>query len=140
MRRLIIWYGTLLIFGHLITEAHSVLYAISPDTAGTKLDLFWCSYPVLDIEVQWYVKMLCEDLNICLIFFVLTNITYRFSSALFFVSSVFFLYHVIDVFLFCYNYKRTASVYWVLLAAAIASVIFLIIKRKVFQSPLVKIE
>lgn len=133
MKKMIIWYGVLLIIGHLLGEAHSILRAFYPLVATTKLDLFWSSSPVLDIEVQWYVKMLCDDINLCIIFFVLTNVAYKYSAALFFVSSVFFLYHVIEVFLFMYNYKRSTGVYWLLLAAVIISVYFLITKRKIYD-------
>lgn len=140
MRKLIIWYGVLLIVGHLFTEVHSVLNAFYPKSATIKLDLFWSPSFKMDISILWFIYTIGNDLNVIITYFVLTNIAYRFSSALFFISSVFFLYHVIDIFLFCWNYKRTASVYWILLAAVIVSTIFLIIKKKIHKTSIISIE
>lgn len=140
MRKLIIWYGVLLIIGHILMEAHSVLYAFYPKSATINLDLFWSRSFKMKINILWYIKMIGDDLSTIITFYVLTNIAYRFSSALFFVSSVFFLYHIIDLFLFCWNYKRTASVYWVLLAASILSVVFIITKKKFYSTSVISIE
>lgn len=140
MRRLIIWYGAVLIIAHLLTEAHSVLYYFYPNVATMRLDLFFTSEPMQiygdgepGLEFQWYLKMLSENFLLCVTYFVLANIAYRYSLLLFFIACIFFFYHLIDTFLFMYNYKKSASIYWVMLVAMSASVFMLFIKLKVYS-------
>lgn len=123
----------LLVFGHAQTYTHHIIRAIDKDLAETKIDLFWSSRVIDYVSVEWYFKMLCDDISLCITFLVFSMVTYLVSDALFFVVSILFFIHFIDVFLFMYNYKTTASVYWILIVALILSSIAVFVKTKVYK-------
>lgn len=119
--------------GHVITYTHHLIRVIDKDIAEKKIDLFLCAYPIDYVSVEWYFKMLCDDLNLCIIYFTITRIAYLLSDALLFVSGIFFLVHFIDVFLFMYNFKMTASIYWILFFAITGSVTAVITKQRLYN-------
>lgn len=106
---------------------------IDKDIAEMKVDLFLCPYPINYVSVEWYFKMLCDDLNLCIIYFALSRISFRISDALLFVTSIFFFVHIIDVLLFMYNFKVMAAFYWILLIAIILSIMALLTKHRLYN-------
>lgn len=114
-----------LIIGHVLTEAHSLVSLLFPESANMEVNWFWQKID-FKINILWWIKLITDDLLWCIVFFVMALIAKQYSLRLYFIVSVYFFYHVIDLFLFMYNYKQTTLVYWGLLGATIISTIALI--------------
>lgn len=125
--------SVLFVIGHVLTYTHHLIRVIDKDVAEMKVDLFLCPYPINYVSVEWYFKMLCDNLNLCIIYFTVSRIAYLLSDALLFVTSIFFFVHFIDLILFIYNFKVTASIYWILLFAIIGSVIAVLTKSRLYN-------
>lgn len=123
----------LLVLGHTQTYTHHIIRAVDKDLAEAKIDLFWSSRVIDYVSVEWYFKMLCDDISLCITFFVFSTVAYLISDALFFVVAILFFIHFIDVFLFMYNYKTSVSVYWILIIAFILSCLAVFVKTKVYK-------
>lgn len=113
-----------------LTEAHSVLYAINPTLAKTKVDIFWSDSYQRELTVQWYLKFTFDKFFMICAFFSATMISMRYSFKL---ASVFFIvmaYWYVDLFLFWYNYNSGVKMYWVMVSVLILSIIFLVLPDK----------
>lgn len=126
MKKFTIIIGVLLILFHALTELHSILFAANPTLANKEVDPFLkkdFSQPILFL---WYIKFLADDILWCISYFCMALIAHKYSQKVFLIVCVYFVYHIIDQFLFMYNYKRTYAVYWVMLAASIISIMILL--------------
>jgi hypothetical protein len=130
MKQLVIILGIILIVGHLLTEVHGIIYDIYPKINTINLDLFWKKNFHFDLSLHWWIKDLCDSMLLIIVFFVMAKIAYQYSYTLFLISVIYMIYHVIDLCLFMYNYKQTKEIYWVLLAATIASTGLLIFHKR----------
>jgi len=117
--------AALLIVGHLFTELHSVVLFIDPNIKQVSVDLFLCNNFKFDLSLLWYIKMVGDDLLWCSTYYVMAKIAYKYSFTLFLVAGIYFIYHLIDSFLFLYNYKQTYWVYWSLLIVSVISILFI---------------
>ena len=118
-----------LIIAHLLTELHSLVYALNPKTAETEVDLFLSPSFQFKLSIQWYLKMMFDDVLVVVLCFLLANAWKNYSRALYWIATIYAYYHIIDLYLFYWNYKRTVAVYWFMgLAAAIAIIILCIRK------------
>lgn len=129
MKMKIIVIGIVLIVVHLLTELHSILYAIDPKAANSEVDLFLSPQFQFKLTVQWYFKMMFDDLLIVILCFLLANSYKNYSFVLHLIAIIYAFYHIIDLFLFFWNYKRTVAVYWFLGSASTIGVVLLFIKR-----------
>lgn len=122
----------LLIVGHVLTETHSVVRVVYPESLNVNVNWFWEKKFNFPISVLWWLKMVSEDVLWCITFFVMAKVSKNISRKFFLIACVYFVYHAIDLFMFLYDYKQTYLVYWLSLAATSAAVIFLIwpIKEK----------
>lgn len=120
MKRTMTICAWLLIVGHLLTEVHSIMYLVDPKTSEKEVDWFWSPTFRMNLSLLWYVKMAADNVLLIATFYVMSVIASFFSRTLFLISCVFFAYHVLDAFMFFWNFKRTEWVYWVLLAAVTA--------------------
>jgi hypothetical protein len=127
MKKLITISALLLIVGNILTECWSWL----PNSwMDSEFDLFLKPGFHLKVTTAWYVKELMDDLNIITVFFVFAIISSRISPNLFYIVCVFFFYHVVDAFFLIWDFKQTTEMYWVLLAASIVSIYFLLRKHE----------
>lgn len=129
MKRVVITMVGLLIGAHLLTEAASISAKLWPSVMAEKVNLFYVDG--FAMERWWYVKMTCDDLLLVVTYFVLARVAYRYSIKLFMIACVFSLYHLIDGYMFWYNYKQSHWLYWALMASVILSILLLIIPFKV---------
>lgn len=104
----------MLIVVHLLTELHSIIYAVDPKAASSEVDLFLSSQFRFKLSVQWYFKMMFDDLLIVILCFLLANAYKNYSFVLHLIAIIYAFYHIIDLLLFFWNYKRTVAVYWFL--------------------------
>ena len=54
----------------------------------------------------WWIKYLCNDIELFLISYAFCKITSKVSDYLFLVSAIFFIYHATDILMFIWNFKR----------------------------------
>lgn len=129
MKVKILLIGIVLIVAHLLTELHSVVYALDPKAANSEVDLFLSPQFQFKLSVQWYLKMMFDDLLVVVISFIAAHFARDHSYVLFWILTIFAYYHIIDLFLFFWNYKRTVAVYWFLGAASTTGVVLLFIRK-----------
>ncbi len=130
MKGLAIILSVLLILSHALTEVHSLILFLWPETEHISIDWFWSPTYHMDLNILWYIKMSMDDICWCTTFFVMAKIAYRYSFKLFLIACIFFGYHVIDTVLFWYNYKSSYFVYYFLLGMVIISVLILILPMR----------
>lgn len=129
-----------------MTELHSVLYAFYPTLMKTRVDIFLISDPmqiyfnkdgspegIPGLELRWYIKFMCDDLFLASAFFCSAMIAFRVSVAVFFLFAILFLYQMIDIFLFMYNYKKSAGTYWIILAVILSGAFTILKKNKIYE-------
>ncbi len=125
-------YSIALLISAALTELHSFLAAIFPSLTknnGVKRDLFWSPKFKMEIDVLWYIKMICDSIFLMTVLFVGAMVTWHTSKKLFFVFSIFLFYNFFDFFSFLWNYKQTTGLYWIFLFCLIASVLMIIFKH-----------
>lgn len=130
MKRFTIIIACMVLIALVLTESHSVLYAVKKSIAEKKLDLFLSPTYKRDLQVMWYMKMNFDTMLEIVLSFVSAAISIRYSYKLFCIMSLVFIYLVIDLFAFWYNYKSFVPMYWVLLVFIIASVLILIFVKE----------
>jgi hypothetical protein len=113
-----------------LTEAHSILYAINPSLAKTKANLFWSDSYSRELTIQWYIKFTFDKFFMICAFFSATMVAMRYSFKLSSVFAIIMLYWYIDLFLFWYNYNSAVKTYWVMVSVIILCIIFLIFPDK----------
>lgn len=133
--KLVIAMCALLIFGHLLTEASTLLEYFFPDVANQKvnpwLDKSYVFYGDKEgIPLKWFIKYLTDDVLWVIVFFCLSVIGYQYSYRMFLVGCVFFVYHLFDTFMLLYNYKTFKWLHWAWIIAVIVSIIFVLLPEK----------
>lgn len=119
----------MLIIGHGLTELHSIVYALDPTLADTEMDLFLDPSFKFDLSFQWYVKMFMDGFLNLLMMFIIAQLARDYSKVLFWVAVVYALYHILDLFMFVWNYKRTVGVYWSLIGVSTIGLTLLLFKK-----------
>lgn len=122
--------GIGLIFFHLLTELHSLLNYKYPSVAQTQVDIFLSKTYKMLLAIQWYLKMSLDDLMVISTYFFFAWVANKYSRKLFFIISIWFFYHLLDLYMFWWNYKSTYWAYWSLLLIAVIQTIILLIPIK----------
>lgn len=130
MKRFIIWVGVALVVGHILTEAHSVLYLLRPDIANQDASHLFFIHQKFFISAEWFVKMTCDQILICATYLLMAYISRKYSKRLFYVVCVYFFYHVADTFLLFLNWKQGFWKYYILLFVTLISTIWLLLPEK----------
>lgn len=138
MKRKIIILAILLIAGHCTTEFYHIIRWCDGEYINKELDLFLSPHFKMKLNVVYYAKFMADDLLFCISFYVLAQIAYEYSIKIFWIAWVYFIYHVIDSFMFWWDYKTNYSLYYFLLAAVVVSTIILILplkqKKSIYKS------
>ncbi len=124
MKKLTILLSIAMILGHAITELATILGRKFVYLQTLMIKPFWGSKE--EIAFLWYIKFMSEELLWCVTMFVLCKISYQYSFRFFTLSCVFFLYHLIDMTMFFYDFKRSYNAYMVLMIMMIAGIIALV--------------
>jgi hypothetical protein len=82
------------------------------------------------LAIQWYLKMSLDDLMVISTYFFFAWVANKYSRKLFFIISIWFFYHLLDLYMFWWNYKSTYWAYWSLLLIAVIQTIILLIPIK----------
>lgn len=137
MKKFTLIIGIGLIVIHLLSEAHSVLYLLRPDIANQNANGWFVRAQTFYIAVEWWLKMYTDQLLLCMTYFMMAAIAYRYSVRLFLIIFLYALYHTLDTYLLLFNWKQGFAKYYVLLAFTIAATILLLIpekKKSIFRS------
>lgn len=126
MNRFIIIVAVILIIGHLLTEAYPFLPAAWREK---QLDIFIKPGFHMPLNFSWYMKFMADDLLTIGVFYIMTQMAKLINRTLFYISSIFLVYHVVDAMLFIWNFKRSTEIYWVLLSCSIIAIFILLRPR-----------
>ena len=96
----------------LITYWAIFLYRLWPSWCLDKVDPFVCPGYHNPMVRVWYIKYLCNEIELILICYAFCKICAQVSNYLFLVSVIFLGYHLIDTAMFFWNFKRYDLFYW----------------------------
>lgn len=116
-----------LIIGHVLTYAPVMILKIWPEWSKAKVDKFWSPWFKLEMERYWYFKNATDLFLFVVVFYVAAKIANKFSTSLFLASIIFLGYHVIDFFMFWWDFNGGFYIYIDLLWTAL-----LLIKTSLF--------
>lgn len=131
MRRVTIIIGIVLIVGHILTEAHSILWQIKPEINYKMVNIFIDkSEPA--ISVHWAIKIIMDSFLDVLLMAILSVLAFKYVSIpLGIICFGYTIYHTLDIYFFIYNNKKTPELYWACIAlTAINTVIILLTKYR----------
>lgn len=109
----------LLIIGHVATFYPATIMKIWPKWSNEKKDWFWSPWFKMEIERYWYLKNASDYLLALITYYILAKVANKFSTSLFLACLIFFGYHVIDFFMFWWDFNGNYYVYVDLLWTAI---------------------
>jgi hypothetical protein len=72
------------------------------------------------------MKFMADDLLTIGIYYIMAQMAKMIHKTLFYIISVFLVYHVIDALLFIWDFKRTYGIYWLLVLSSTATVLVLL--------------
>lgn len=96
----------IMISARLITYWAIFLYRLYPVWSMVKVDPFLCPSYHNPMVRTWYIKYLCNEIELLLICYAFCKISSKVSNYLFLVSIIFLGYHMIDTLMFFWNFKR----------------------------------
>lgn len=109
----------ILIFGHAATYIAAIVKWLAPKWSFEKSDWFLAPNFSMSMERVWYLKFSGELVLYACTYYVLAKIASKFSDTLFVVSFLLFGYHIIDAFLFWWDFNKSLFMYmdlaWTLL-------------------------
>lgn len=120
------WWVTILVIGTILPEVQGLL----PEHIRAKVVHIFLKpgfIPPYDVTFSWWLKMLLDDFNLIVIFFVLAKLSR--GTRLFYPALILFLYHVVDAFMMVWDFKQSYDIYWVLLVSSIIPIFILLRKR-----------
>lgn len=128
MTKRIIHVALTLLVAHLIGLVPSFLAAGFPELVELRLDPFWGSDE--ELPFLWYLKYLIDQLFIALVVFTMARLAYLISIRLYRLCLMLFFYHLFDLCMLMYDFKRSYSSYWVILGIIISISAFILYPEK----------
>lgn len=132
----------LLISSHLLTELHTFIYWIDPNSQFQYVDNWFIQsgFKVEKLNILWYFKMIEDLLLIAAILFAAAAQSYsinynsylqwqRYSLRLYIIWCIYFGYHCFDLLSFFYNYKTSYWLYILALSVSTLSATFVALYR-----------
>lgn len=129
--------------------AFCLIFAFWQDSIAARIEVWWPeltttyvdpfiskSYQWYDdkgVNILWWVKYCCNDLQLIIIMVCFTKIAYYVSRRLFSIGLVFSLYCMSDHFMLWYDYKQSSGMYWFLDIAAVVNIILLFTVKDIKQ-------
>lgn len=110
-RRVIFVSAGLLILGHALTFLPALIIIWFPHWSKEEKDWFWSPWFKMEIARFWYLKNVADYLLSIITFVVMTKIANQFSTVLFLICFIFLGYHVIDFFMFWWDFNGNFYIY-----------------------------
>ena len=101
----------LIVAAHVLTFMAAILMRICPGWCQVKEDLFMSPWFKMKMERVWYIQFGGQGVSDLLTYYVMAKIAAKFSDSLFIVCVVFFGYHIVDVFMFWYDFNGHFYIY-----------------------------
>ena len=130
MRKTILFVTIALILSVAFTEAHSILFVISPEFSNRKIDLFLSPNFKKELSLQWYLYIYSNSFLKLTLTFLLAVIGLKYSRKVFYITLIYFFYFCVDVFLFWWDYQSNFHLYWAMLIVSIIVIILLFVPIK----------
>lgn len=135
MRRGITLVAIILIIGNVLPEIQGLM---TEKTRNEQFNVFLKpGFKLLDasgketgIAFSWWWKMVMDDMNLVLIFFVFALIVQDLNRTLYYIVCIFVVYHIIDAFMLVWDFKQTNGIYWILIFSMIISILLLLRRHK----------
>lgn len=96
-----------------ISEVHSVVYKMYPESATMNVSSWFISPPPFEVSVLWWLKGLEDTLKWCIVYFSLAQVAKNYSTKLFYVACLLVLKSMFSMVMFLYNYSQSYGLYWV---------------------------
>jgi hypothetical protein len=112
----------LLCTARVIPYSAVLLYWAFPSWSLQKVDLFLSPSYHNSMVLTWWIKYLCNDIELLLIAYAFCKVCAQVSNYLFLVSVIFLGYHLLDVLMFLWNFKRYDLFYFDIMWTVIALV------------------
>lgn len=127
----------LIIIGHLTTEIPVIWESIDPSINEVRLKPFinYTWYEPEGIYAVWFMKYAADDVLWVMYCISFCIISYRINRRLFLVACAWLLYHILDGFMYYYNFKTFHWWHWSLYAVVVFNVI-MIISRPIKLKPI----
>lgn len=132
----------LLIISHLLTELHTFIYWIDPNSQYKYVDNWFLQsgFKIQKLNILWYLKMIEDSLLVAAILFASATQSFshnynnylewqRYSLRLYIIWCIYFAYHCFDLLSFLYNYKTTYWLYVLVLSLCTVSSSFIAFHR-----------
>lgn len=130
MKRLINTIGVVFIISLVLTQVHSLLRRFDEPLARTKINIFWQEGYNREVTVQWYLFFLFMYLFVVCLLFIATKACIRYSFKLTMIFFIGFVYWMIKLFRFGYNYDSGSFSDIALVTASVLSIIVLIFLKE----------
>lgn len=117
----------LLIGGHAATFMSALFYKISPKWSIEKADWFLCPGFKMDMAHEWWLKLSGDYLLNVMTYYVMAKIAAKFSDSLFLICVILFGYHIVDLFMFFWDFNGQFYIYIDLLWTAIMLIKYAIV-------------
>lgn len=124
----------LLVASHLLTELHTVIMWICPQTISMYVGNWFLKpgFSIDHLSILWYFKMMEDSLLLAAVMFAGACQSHcnnyeaylqwqRYSFRLYVIWLIYFLYHLFDLTMFMYNYKTSYWLYITMLSLSTAS-------------------
>lgn len=128
----------LLVLGHVLTESHTFIYWIWPESKDYYVDDWFLkpSFKVDQISILWYSKMVEDSLLLVVLLFAGACQAYarnyktylewqRYSLRLYIIWAIYSMYHLFDFCSFLYNYKTSYYMYATVLGLCTCTSLFI---------------
>lgn len=116
----------IIIGSHILCEVPSLIYEISPKFAEKEVNPFLAPGFKGPIQLCWYLKFLFNEIAEVCAFYCLAKVSAQYSNNLFLAIFIFFVYHVIDLLMYIWDFKTAHYLFFDLLWTAV-----LLIRRAV---------
>lgn len=126
--RLIIVLFTLSLFA---TQLHSVIRYFYPGIATTKINMFFDRSYTREVTVQWYVFFLAQYMFVLVLLFCGCMIAIRVSFALTMVLFSAFVYWLVKLWCFGWNYDSNAGFDWMMVGCVVLSMICVVFPGRI---------
>lgn len=120
-----------LIVGHILTASYAVLWLFGSKVPTIRANLFLDQSIMPEgIELAWYVKFISIYLLFCITYFCFAKVIFVYNRKLFFVVSIFGVYHTIDLICFLVNFSQSWWLYIVLALLIGMAIVFALLPIK----------
>jgi hypothetical protein len=111
------------------TQAHSILRYFEPGISRTKVNMFWDRSYDREVTVQWYLFFLFQYFFLLTCMFLAAMACIRYSFRLSVLFTLGFIYWLLKLICFAWNYDSSHGFDWALVVVLAVSLILITLKQ-----------